>query len=121
MFSSNLTVFVNGFPTQEISIQMGLKQCDPLAPFLFLLVAKGPSGLISRVVELHLLSGVRVGSSDLIIYHLQYANDTIILADATIDDLWTIKDFLRGFELAPGLQVIFSKSYLIRVNSDQGF
>lgn len=100
---------------------MGLKQCDPLAPFLFLLVAKGPSGLISIAVELHLLSGIRVGSSDLIIYHLQYADNTIILVDATIDNLWTIKAFLRGFELALDLQVIFANSYLIRVNSDQAF
>lgn len=28
-FSGNLVFLVNGCPTQEISIQMGLKECDP--------------------------------------------------------------------------------------------
>jgi hypothetical protein len=36
VFGENLSVLVNGSPTREISIQRGLKQSDPLAPFLFL-------------------------------------------------------------------------------------
>jgi hypothetical protein len=41
VFSGNLSVLVNGSPTEEINIQRGLKQGDPLAPFLFLLVVEG--------------------------------------------------------------------------------
>lgn len=32
-FSSNLAILVNGFPTEVISIQRGLKQGDPLSLF----------------------------------------------------------------------------------------
>lgn len=96
VFSKNLMVLVNGCLIQEISIQMGLNQWNSLAPFLFLLVAEGLSDLISRAVEIYLLSDVRVRFSNLMVSHLQYADDTIILVDATIDDIWTIKAILCG-------------------------
>jgi exonuclease III len=51
IFAGNLSVLINGSPTQEVSISKGLKQGDPLAPFLFLLVAEGLGTLMSRAVE----------------------------------------------------------------------
>lgn len=58
VFSDNLAVLVNSCPTQELSIQRGLKQGGPLAPFHFLLVAKGLSRLFSRVVDQCVFSGL---------------------------------------------------------------
>ncbi|KAK2413305.1 hypothetical protein QL285_036031 [Trifolium repens] len=37
--SGKMSVLINGSPTEEFNITRGLKQGDPLAPFLFLLVA----------------------------------------------------------------------------------
>jgi len=37
--SSTISILVNGSPTQEFNPTKALKQMDPLAPFLFLLVA----------------------------------------------------------------------------------
>ena len=53
-------MLVNDFPTKEINIQRVLKQWHSLAPFLFLLVAEGLSGLVSRVVEFALLTYFRI-------------------------------------------------------------
>jgi hypothetical protein len=49
--SGNMSVFVNGNPTEEISIIRGLKQGDPLAPFLFLIVVEGLGGLMRMAVD----------------------------------------------------------------------
>lgn len=40
-------MLVNGSPTREFDLQRGLKQEDLLAPFLFLVVAEGLSGLVN--------------------------------------------------------------------------
>jgi hypothetical protein len=52
-------VLVNGCPTEQIDIQRGLKQGDPLAPFLFLLVAEGFGGAMKRAVEINLFNVVQ--------------------------------------------------------------
>jgi hypothetical protein len=39
-----MPVMVNGSLTKEIIIQLGLKKCDHLTPFLFHLVAEGLGG-----------------------------------------------------------------------------
>jgi len=49
----SMSILVNGSPTEEINIQRGLKQGDPLAPFLFLLVAEGFSGLMRNAERLN--------------------------------------------------------------------
>jgi hypothetical protein len=121
VFAGNLSVLVNGSPTSEINIQRGLKQGDPLAPFLFLLVAEGFAGLMRSAVEKNLFKGFRVGTEGLVISHLQYADDTLCIGEASMENLWTLKAILRGFELASGLKVNFGKSSLIGVNVNNNF
>ncbi|WJX93184.1 hypothetical protein P8452_74743 [Trifolium repens] len=57
-----LSVLVNGSPTEEVNISRGLKQGDPLAPFLFLLVSEGLSALSQKAVSLGFFKGFKVSS-----------------------------------------------------------
>jgi hypothetical protein len=116
-----MSILINGSPTNEINIQRGLKQGDPLAPFLFLLVAEGLGGLLKRAVDLNRFKGFQLGSSGPVISHLQYADDTLCIGEASIQNLWTLKAILRGFELCSGLKVNFWKSSLLGVNVSQQF
>ncbi|GAU30313.1 hypothetical protein TSUD_211700 [Trifolium subterraneum] len=121
VFTGNLAVLVNGCPTEEINIQRGLKQGDPLAPFLFLLVVEGLSATIRRAEEIGMFKGFKVGNSGLSVSHLQYAYDTIFLGEASVENLWTFKTVLRCFEMASGLKVNFSKSSVMGVNVSSDF
>jgi hypothetical protein len=68
VFGGSMSILVNGSPTEEICIQRGLKQGDPLAPFLFLLVAEGFSGLMRNAVDRNLFEGFPLGDGGLVIW-----------------------------------------------------
>jgi hypothetical protein len=52
---------------------------------------------------------------------LQYADDTLCIGDATVENLWTFKAMLRGFEMSSGLKVNFYKSCVMGVNVSDEF
>jgi len=121
VFGGSMSILVNGSPTEEISIHRGLKQGDPLAPFLFLLVAEGFSGLMRKAEASNLFEGFDFGGNDLVVSHLQYAGDTLCIGKDSVRNLWTMKSVLRGFEMVSGLKINFSKSSLIGVNVSDEF
>lgn len=121
VFVGNLVVLVNGCPTQEIIIKRGLKQEDHLAFFPFLLVVEGLSGLVTKAKEIGLYCGFRMGTFRLVVSYLQYADDTLLVVDPTMENLFSIKAIFRGFEWALKLRVNFFKSSLIGVNVDFSF
>ncbi|GAU47483.1 hypothetical protein TSUD_265550 [Trifolium subterraneum] len=112
---------INGIPTQEISIKRGLKQGDPQAPLLFLLVADGLGGLRRKAVEVNRFQPFWVGGGGASVSLIQYADDTLCIGEATIENLWVMKAMLRGFEMASGLKVNFWKSCVIGVNISDEF
>jgi hypothetical protein len=121
VYGGKVSVLVNGCPTQEIPIRRGLKQGDPLAPLLFLLVAEGLGGLMRRAVEVDRFRPFLVGGGEAPVSLLQYADDTLCIGEATVGNLWTLKAVLRGFEMSSGLKVNFSKSCVIGVNTSIEF
>ncbi|GJY51132.1 RNA-directed DNA polymerase, eukaryota, reverse transcriptase zinc-binding domain protein [Tanacetum coccineum] len=74
LLSSKGSVIVNGSPTKEFQFHRGLKQGDPLSPFLFLLIMESLHISMQRVVDAGLFKGIQVGSS-LQVSHLFYADD----------------------------------------------
>ncbi|MCI17488.1 F-box protein, partial [Trifolium medium] len=78
--------------------------------------------LVRRAVELNRFKPFLVGREEAPIFILQYADDTLCIGETTVDNLWALKAILRGFEMASGLKVNFSKSCLAGVNvSDEFF
>jgi len=60
---ASASVLVNGSPTREFTPRKGLRQGDPLAPFLFLIVAEGLAGVTSMAEEKKLIDSLEVGRS----------------------------------------------------------
>lgn len=112
--SANISILVNGSPTDEFKVGRGLRQGDPLSPFLFLIVAEGLNALFNKATGLGLFEGYKVG--ELPISHLQFADDTLIIGEKSSKNVWAIKVLLQLFESVSGLEVNFHKSQLLGVN-----
>jgi len=110
--SATVSVLVNGCPTEEFRPTRGLRQGDPLAPFLFLIVVEGLAGLVRSALKENPIRGVRVGKAEVECCMLQFADDTLLMCEDSYDNIFTIKVILRIFELASGLKVNFHKSKL---------
>lgn len=60
-----MSVLVNYSATSEFNMQWGLRQGDPLAPFLFLLVAEGLGGMVREANKKNFMERVKIGGRDL--------------------------------------------------------
>ncbi|XP_059623077.1 uncharacterized protein LOC132266242 [Cornus florida] len=79
------SVMVNGSPTGFFGSSRGLRQGDPLSPFLFIIVMEALSRLMRRAVELGFIKGFMVGGGDvhhMEISHLLFVDDTSVFCEA---------------------------------------
>nr|GEW82584.1 putative RNA-directed DNA polymerase, eukaryota, reverse transcriptase zinc-binding domain protein [Tanacetum cinerariifolium] len=109
------SVNVNRSPTKEFKNQKGLRQGDPLSPFLFIIAVEALHIALEEAKFKHIFEGVKVGSIKVDISHLRFADDTLILGKWSIDNAKNLCRILRCFNLASGLKVNFSKSELFGV------
>lgn len=119
--SASVSVLVNGSPCEEFGMKRGVRQGDPLAPFLFLIVVEGLTGLVRRAMALKKLVGFKVGKSEEVeVTKLQFVDDTLLMGEATFHNVLTTKCILKCFELALGLKVIFLKSRCVGISVPEG-
>ena len=115
--TATASVLVNGSPVDEFSLGRGLRQGDPLSPFLFLLVTEGFHVLMQSMSVNNLFRGYQVGTNDqVVVSHLQFADDTLILGEKSWANIRGMRAVLLLFEGLSGLKVNFSKSQLAGVN-----
>jgi len=108
--SATVSVLMNGSPIEEFKPKRRLRQGNPLALFLFLIVAKGLTGLVRATRNANLLCGVDVGSREVKVDLLQFVDDTLFFCKPSYLNVLTVKAILRCFELVSGLTVNFHKS-----------
>ncbi|GMP55749.1 hypothetical protein CsSME_00020479 [Camellia sinensis var. sinensis] len=116
--TARISILVNGSPTKEFSPQRGLRQGDPLSHFLFNIVSEGLNILLGRALNLGILKGVLVGANDVLLSHLQFADDSILFSEADWDQMVLVKRILRCFEVLSGLRINFHKSVVCGVGVD---
>ncbi|XP_071700296.1 uncharacterized protein [Rutidosis leptorrhynchoides] len=116
--SASISVLINGSPTNEFNISRGVRQGDPLSPFLFIIAAEGLNILTKAATNSGLFRGVEIGADKILVSHLQYADDTIFIGDWSRSNAYSIRNLLKCFELASGLKLNFQKSCLYGIGVD---
>jgi len=105
-----MSVLVNGSPTKEFILIKGLRQGDPLAPFLFLIAAESLVVMFRTAIEKLLMESLEIGKRMIKGNMLQYLDDTLFFDKASIKSMYHIQVILNYFDLASDLKVNFLKS-----------
>lgn len=116
--TASLAVLVNGSPTEFFNIEKGLRQGDPLSPFLFNICANGLSCMLNQLLDDALFCGVKIGG-DLHINHLQFADDTLLFCESELSQIDLLCNTLLTFLFASGLRINMGKSTLIGCNMSE--
>jgi hypothetical protein len=85
--SASISVLVNGSHTKEFKMGRGLRQGDPLSPFLFIIAAEGFNIFMSKAVDSGRFSGYKFDGGDEYFSHLQYADDTVLGTQKSMDKI----------------------------------
>jgi hypothetical protein len=92
--TTSFSILLNGAPFGMFSPSRGLRQGDPLSPFLFILGTEVLSRLIQQQESIGLLNGIKIGKHCSPISHLLFADDILIFGKATFTEAGIIKSCL---------------------------
>ncbi|KAL0404652.1 UNVERIFIED_CONTAM: putative mitochondrial protein [Sesamum radiatum] len=107
------SVLLSGQKFGYFHAQRGLRQGDPLSPYLFLFCAEVLSNLVSKMEAAGELKGVAVSRGGPRISHLLFANVTLNCFQASAEAMRCIRCILGVLEATSGLKVNFEKSSII--------
>nr|GEZ04351.1 RNA-directed DNA polymerase, eukaryota [Tanacetum cinerariifolium] len=114
LISAKASILINGSPSKDYSCHRGLKQGDPLAPYLFILIMESLHLSFNRVVDEGLFKGIQLPGL-LSLSHLFYADDVMFIGEWSNENLSGIINILKSYFLASGLHMNILKSQLLGV------
>lgn len=113
------SILINGEPQGFFRPSRGLRQGDPLSPYLFLLCTEGLHGLLKSAALSGAIHGVSISRTIPKLSHIFFADDSLLFCRANVHECQRVLDILQTYEVASGQMLnkdkttlFFSKSTL---------
>ena len=103
------SVKVNGELLPYFSPSRGLRQGDPISPYLFLLCAQGFTSLLNHYGA-YVDKGIRISVRSPWVNHLLFADDSLIFMSASMASAERINDILAIYAECSGQKINKEKS-----------
>jgi len=109
----SFSILINGQPTDIFTPKRGLRQGDPLSPYLFILCAEVLSGLIAKGQAEGNIHGIKIANSAPPISHLFFADDSLFFCRSDPEEAKYILDTLQLYQSISGQKVNLEKSEMV--------
>ena len=96
------SILVNGEPSSTIYPSRGIRQGDPLLPYLFILCTKGFHGLLASAADAGHIRGVSICKKGPRLTHLFFADDSVVFYRVSLAECHMIQNLLSCYERASG-------------------
>jgi hypothetical protein len=103
----------NGVRADYFQPKQGIRQGDPISPYLFVLCMDKLSHLISQAVQEGEWKPMRAGRNGPLISHLMFADDLILFAEANMDQLNVVLKIIHQFCQMSGQQILQEKTSIM--------
>ena len=100
----------NGEHRGFVTPKRGIRQGDPLSPYLFLLCSEGMSNLLKKAEESKKITGMKISRRGPSITHLFFADDSLIFCKAEASQAKELMHLLKMYEDSSGQVVNIEKS-----------
>eukprot|EP00253_Pinus_taeda_P020386 PITA_20386 len=109
---------LNSSPSRTFKPTRGLKQGDPLSPFLFILMMEGLGRAIRATKEEGRIQGLRLTRGGDMVTHQQFVDDSMLQGTPIVKEAKALKQILYEFAMAAGTEVSLTKSKIFFFNTD---
>ena len=108
--SASSRILLNGTPGPPFRHMCGIRQGDPLSPYLFLLCSEGLSSMLAHEEEVGGLEGIKVCRNAPSISHLLFADDSLLFFKASNAGAIEVNQVLEYYCQASGQRINNMKS-----------
>ena len=102
----------NGHISESFSIKRGVRQGDPLSPYIFLIAVECLSAAMKINPD---IKGIKIDQTEYLMN--QYADDTTIILDGSVSSLEGTLNTLKKFENCSGLKINIDKTNAVWIGS----
>ncbi|XP_010445339.1 PREDICTED: uncharacterized protein LOC104727990 [Camelina sativa] len=108
--SVSYSYLLNGQAKGMVKPSRGIRQGDPLSPYIFILCSEVLSGLCNKAQVHGKLHGIRVAKGSPRVNHLLFADDTMFFCKSDKTCVRQLKEILHKYEAASGQKINQDKS-----------
>ena len=108
--TSSFSILINGKSYGNVLPSSGLRQGDPLSPYLFLFCAECFTSLLTKIENDARIDGVYICRGAPKVSNLLFADDSLLFCRATQNEVATISEILQTYANASGQCLNLEKS-----------
>jgi hypothetical protein len=113
--SVSYSIIINGCLVGDIRPSRGIRQGDPISPYLFIIYAEALSALLQQAEKNGVITGVPTSPRGPTLSHLFFVDDSIIFCKANLVEYRRIMRILGIYEKGSGQKLNLQKTSLFTV------